>query len=321
MEHNDIYQILENLDAAQKSVKQLPALFKPAQTSPQLSGPYPGANATLGYLVGEGEESENAMRQAVTRRIVNQHPEWITRYGVEALMQVIDDVTKGDMEWEEIGSSDVSAYVNYVGEYLRDHHSSREETADRRPFAEGQDDTSYQVAQQILKQHSNARTADEDTIITAAGTALQQMGMTPQQIRGIMMNPDFAGDVIGHVRDVSKNVTESSATTEDVISTVKKKLGDYLSDLSKEIKKDPDLKDRIPKDIDQIKAVKTLKTDDGHEIKIHGNEDDGFRISIKNKDLKTAFKNLDEATMACEMYCARRRGQTANADYIEEKTS
>ena len=41
----DIYQILESLDAAQKSVKQLPALFRPKDTSPQLSGPYPGKNA------------------------------------------------------------------------------------------------------------------------------------------------------------------------------------------------------------------------------------------------------------------------------------
>jgi hypothetical protein len=321
MEHNDIYRILENLDSAQRSVKQLPALFKPPQTSPQLAGPYPGKNATQGYLVGEGEEDNvNPMTQAVTRRIVNQHPEWLMKYGPQAVMAAIDDVTEGDTEWEEIGSSDVSAYVNYVGDYLRDRGGDRSDM-DEQGVSEGQDDTSHQVAQQILKQHRDARTADEDTIITAAGTTLQQMGMTPQQIRGIMNNPDFASDVIDHVRSMSENVTESAATTEDVISTVKKKLGDYLSDLSKEIKKDPDLKDRIPTDIDQIKAVKTIKTDDGHEIKIHGNEDDGFRISIKNKDLKTAFKNLDEATMACEMYCSRRRGQNVNADYIEEKIS
>jgi hypothetical protein len=121
--------------------------------------------------------------------------------------------------------------------------------------------------------------------------------------------------------DDRKPFAESAATTEDVISTVKKKLGDYLSDLTKEIKKDPDLKDKLEKDIDQIgPAVKTLKTDDGHEIKIHGNEDDGFRITIKNKEAKTQFKNLDEAVMACEMYCARRRGAPAvnNTDYIEE---
>jgi uncharacterized protein len=237
MEHNDIYRILENLDAAQKSVKQLPALFQPKDTSPQLAGPYPGRNATLGYLVGEG-----------------------------------------------------------------------------------QDDTAHRVAQQILKQHGDARTADEDTIVSAANTALQQMGMTPQQIRGIMNNPDFAGDVIDHVRGMSENMSES-ATTEDVISTVKKKLGDYLQDVATAIKKDPDLMAKLPQTVDDIKATKTITTDDGKEIKIHGNEDDGFRISIRNQDIKTKFPNLDEAVMAVEMYCARRRGVRENADYIEEKQS
>jgi hypothetical protein len=278
MSDKNIYQILESLDAAQKGVKQLPALFKPAKTSPQLSGPYPGKNATLGYLVGEGDEQgwgsetgdsgadetpdgvspdtqsfldeeqqPNPMTQAVTRRIVNQHPEWITKYGVEFLMQAIDDVTEGEDDWEEIGSSDVSAYVHRVKDYLDDRMGSREEMDDRQPFAE-------------------------------------------------------------------------SATTEDVISTVKKKLGDYLSDLTKEIKSDPDLKDKLEKDIDQIgPAVKTIKTDDGHEIKIHGNEDDGFRITIKNREAKTKFSNLDEAVMACEMYCARRRGAEMKKDYLEEK--
>jgi hypothetical protein len=243
---HDIYTILENLDAAQKSVKQLPALFRPADTSPQLSGPYPGRNATRGYLVGEGEEDINPMARAVTRRIVNQHPEWIMRYGVEFLMQVIDDVTEGE-DWEEIGSSDVSAYVNMVHDQLRDRGGDRPEMTDRRPFAEAQE-----------------------------------------------------------------------TATEDVLDTMKRRLGDYLQDVAKAIKQDPDLKDKIPQDIDQIKAVKTLKTDDGHEIKITGNEDDGFRVSIKNKQSNTRFANLDEATMAVEMFCARRRSAAESADYIEE---
>jgi hypothetical protein len=247
MEHNDIYRILENLDAAQKSVKQLPALFRPADTSPQLSGPYPGKNATLGYLVGEGEEQENAMARAVIRRIVNQHPEWITRYGVEFLMQAVDDVTEGDTDWDEIGSSDVSAYVRYVKDVLDDRMGDRSEMADRKPFAEARD-----------------------------------------------------------------------TATEDVLDTMKRRLGDYLQDVATAIKKDPDLKDRIPKDIDQIKSVKTMTTDDGHEIKITGNEDDGFRVSIRNKQSNTKFSNLDEATMAVEMFCARRRSAAESQDYIEE---
>jgi hypothetical protein len=168
------------------------------------------------------------------------------RYGVEFLMQVIDDVTEGE-DWEEIGSSDVSAYVNMVHDQLRDRGGDQDEMQDRRPFAEAQE-----------------------------------------------------------------------TATEDVLDTMKRRLGDYLQDVAKAIKQDPDLKDKIPKDIDQIKAVKTLKTDDGHEIKITGNEDDGFRVSIKNKESNTKFANLDEATMAVEMFCARRRSAAESADYIEE---
>jgi hypothetical protein len=250
-EHNDIYRILESLDAAQKSVKQLPALFKPAQTSPQLDGPYPGKNATRGYMVGEGDESVNPMVQAVHRRIAFTRPEWITKYGMDAIDYAIDDIVGDDWEGEEIGSSDVSGYIRMIGEYLRDRAGSREEMANRRPFAE--------------------------------------------------------------------EVVSEATATEDVLSSIKKKLGDYLQDVATAIKKDPDLVDKIPQSVDQISAVKTITTDDGHEIKIHGNEDDGFRISIKNKDAKTTFRDLDEATMAVEMYCARRRQAAESADYIEEK--
>lgn len=304
----DIYDILkrydslnENIDAAQKSVKQLPALFKPKNTSPQLSGPYPGKNATLGYLVGEEsetpqvnrggynalrdredyldkrdvlqkllinpgtdsetreearkrlgdlekaarmsgiirEDEDNPMKNAVLGRIRRGRLDLIEKYGLDAVMDTVDDVVWDD-DWEEIGSSDVSAYVKRVEDQLRDQHTSRDDIAE-------------------------------------------------------------------------------SHTTEDVISTMKKKLGDYLQDVATAIKTDPDLKDKIPQELDQIKAVKTITTDDGHEIKIHGNEDDGFRVTIKNKEAKSKFSDLDEAVMAVEMYCSRRKVTQENADYVEEK--
>jgi len=125
---------------------------------------------------------------------------------------------------------------------------------------------------------------------------------------------------IGKLKGPGQGVSEGKeAATEDVLSSMKKKLGDYLQDVATAIKKDPDLKDKVPQAADQISAVKTITTDDGHEIKIHGNEDDGFRVTIRNKELTSKFRDLDEATMACEMYCARRRQAAESADYIEEK--
>ena len=116
-------------------------------------------------------------------------------------------------------------------------------------------------------------------------------------------------------------MVKEDVTKEDIITKLKARLGDYLSDIGKEIKKDPDLVDKLAAKApdDQMgPPVKTVTTDDGHQIQIHGNEDDGFRISIKNKQSTSKFKNLDEAVMACEMYCAQRRKQTESADYIDE---
>jgi uncharacterized protein YcfJ len=123
------------------------------------------------------------------------------------------------------------------------------------------------------------------------------------------------------VEKVRAEPVAEAVTKEDVVSKLKAKLGDYLSDLSKEIRHDPDLKDKISaksNDNEVGPPVKKITTDDGHEISIHGNEDDGFRISIKDKSGHSKFKNLDEAVMACEMYCARRRSQQQNADYVDE---
>ena len=328
MMHDDIYSIVskldaisENLNPQQRSVKQMPALFKMKPQGPVLGGdpnkPAPSKGyyfggeseemdeAVLGGTVKGGprdaedfafklkdlrdrinratdvstreylkfaladlervardrgiiddqgrikegrlinpDEQDNPVAQAIIHRILTQRVDLLSKYGPELVGNAVDDVADFVGDVEEIGSSDVSAYVNQVENYLRDQHGNRDEIS-------------------------------EDT------------------------------------------------TTEDVVSAVKKKLGDYLQDVATAIKKDPDLVDKLPADVDQIgPAVKTITTDDGHEIKIHGNEDDGFRVSIKNKPGKTQFGNLDEAVMAVEMWCARRRGptmETQDQDYVEEK--
>ena len=131
------------------------------------------------------------------------------------------------------------------------------------------------------------------------------------------VSPDTKMFLEKEIKDIDE---AKESATEDVLSSMKKKLGDYLADLSQEIKQDTDLKDKIPQDAGQIgPAVKTIRTDDGHEIKIHGNEDDGFRVSIKNRPGKSRFGSLDEAVMACEMYCSQRRANESNQDYMEER--
>ena len=155
--------------------------------------------------------------------------------------------------------------------------------------------------------------------------ALNMAGVTPQEVlqnlpQGYKLpttEPKTApvrlpGDP-GYVRE--------DITQEDIITKLKARLGDYLSDLGQQIKKDPALQDKLSAETpgDQVgPPVKTLTTDDGHQISIHGNEDDGFRISIKNRQTPSKFDSLDEAVMACEMYRAHRRRQALTADYVDE---
>ena len=143
---------------------------------------------------------------------------------------------------------------------------------------------------------------------------------TPKQLPALF-KPKNISPVLGADKD-KKDPMDGYLVGEDIISTVKKKLGDYLSNIEDEIKKDPGLIKQELSQIDQPgPAVKTITTDDGNEIKIHGNEDDGFRITIKNKPSTAHFENLDHAVMACEMFCNRRRTQNLNADYVEEKSN
>ena len=93
-----------------------------------------------GYLM-DAEDARDAVRNAVVRRIVLQHSDLLTRYGVEAVMSAVDDIADDLADVEEIGSSDVSAYVGMVKDQLGDRMGSREEMLDRRPFAEEQPDT------------------------------------------------------------------------------------------------------------------------------------------------------------------------------------
>lgn len=65
------------------------------------------------------ESHDNPAANAVTRRIMIQHPELLQKYGPELVMQAIDDVTSNIGELDEIGSSDVSGWIRQVVDSLK----------------------------------------------------------------------------------------------------------------------------------------------------------------------------------------------------------
>ena len=178
----------------------------------------------------------------------------------------------------------------------------------------------YEVLEELEARQDNkvAESERNELDTPAVQAALQKMA---ERHKGEKWSKEQLAALGKRIAARGQKTVKEDVTKEDIISKLKDRLGDYLSDISKEIKKDPDLVDKLAAKSpgDQMgPPVKTVTTDDGHQIQIHGNEDDGFRISIKNRQAPSRFSNLDEAVMACEMYCARRRTQALNADYVEE---
>lgn len=64
--------------------------------------------------VQENDAEPNPVASAITRRIITSHSDLLLTYGPEAVGQAIDDVAEFVGDVDEIGSSDVSAYVNRV---------------------------------------------------------------------------------------------------------------------------------------------------------------------------------------------------------------
>jgi hypothetical protein len=70
-----------------------------------------------GMLGNPGQEDSPAA-QAITRRILLQRTDLLSKYGPEKVGQAIDEVADFIGDVEEIGSSDVSGWVRHVEQML-----------------------------------------------------------------------------------------------------------------------------------------------------------------------------------------------------------
>ena len=67
----------------------------------------------------EGNNSSDAVQSAIIRRIINSHSDLLSQYGPEAITNATKDVAEWVGNVEEIGSSDVSAWVAQVKQSLQ----------------------------------------------------------------------------------------------------------------------------------------------------------------------------------------------------------
>jgi hypothetical protein len=303
-----IKHLLEGLNAQQRSVPQLPAQARARHIS-VLGAKTDPKHPFAGYMVGADESAEPGKKSIGPDRNDPYEKGW------RAQPDAANPYPTGTPEhakWQD-GRDEKAAQPRHYDEGIA------EEQLDEKCWdgyeKKGMKNMFGKRVPNCVK-NEGAERNEMDT--PAVQAALAKMA---ERHKGEKWSKEQLAALGKRIAARGQKTVKEDVTKEDVISKLKAKLGDYLSDLSKEIKSDPDLVDKLAAKApgDQMgPPVKTITTDDGHEIQIHGNEDDGFRISIKNKPAATRFKNLDEAVMACEMYCAQRRKQTESADYVDE---
>jgi hypothetical protein len=173
---------------------------------------------------------------------------------------------------------------------------------------------------------------------TVTSSALPKRGLNKQQKSvpelPALFKPKDISPVLGGKKDPRHPTAgyfvggESKEMAEDLLSNVRRTLDSYLQDIEHKLEKqkDSDLISKAGQDVQKdtlrdLLPVKTIATDDGKDMRIHGNENDGFVIRIRDRPMKARFRTLDEAEMACELFVAHRRNRNMEAqaqDYVEE---
>jgi hypothetical protein len=214
--------VKHGLNADQKAVKQLPALFKPKDISPTLSKPPYQKHPMDGWLVGE-EEDEEADKEVIEEAKVEEE-------------KLLDKVKKS-----------LTDYLQSVEEKLEKKidRDLGEKPADKDIGEKDKDDRELVAKEKVKEDPTQEEPANTDQNPTEP-----------------VVEPTYAVSAPG--------------------------------------------------------AVKTMTMEDGRVCEIHGNERTGFEIRHGNRRLKSRFKNIDEATMAFEMFCAKMRRNNPTADYIDE---
>lgn len=118
--------------------------------------------------VNEDQDSVDAVAGAVTRRIMMQHTDLLSKYGPVKVMAAIDDVADfaGSDGLDEIGSSDVSIWTKQVIQDLEaghfDHMESVDEALNVKQIKKDLD--SGMSVDAVIGKHANKNTSNTDEI-------------------------------------------------------------------------------------------------------------------------------------------------------------
>jgi hypothetical protein len=104
--------------------KEIDKLAEWADSLTEAEGESLTSNNPIG--IPESLDQHSPVTQAITRRILMQHPDLLQKYGPEKVGDAIDSVAEFVGDVEEIGGSDVSGWVKQVVQSLDDHQGVAE---------------------------------------------------------------------------------------------------------------------------------------------------------------------------------------------------
>lgn len=143
---------------------------------------------------------------------------------------------------------------------------------------------------------------------TASALTLTPEALTESAVKADQVSAEFKPKDISPVlgEPEKDHPMRGKLVGEDSLGDIKSRLSDYLSDIKKA--DDKDLQDKVLQQDVLGPAIKTIKVDSGKTLKIHGNEDDGFRVKVNDKLHSKTFDKIEDVLMACESFKNRKNG-------------
>jgi hypothetical protein len=286
------------LNADQKSVKQLPALFKPKDISPTLSKTPYQKHPMDGWLVGE--QDEEADKEIVESGMGD----------VDYLMQ---EIGVGDVDIYDIYANpetDEEKYASKIVKRMYDDVSINHGLHPDDNFEEILEIVADQIAQDYpMDDTINEAVANEEKLLDKVKKSLIDYLESVEETLEKKIDRDLGE------KPKDRDIGKKDKTDRDLVAA------------EQELEEDPTEEDPVIQDATppiqnptyaESACVKSMVLENGAMFEIHGNERTGFEIRHGNRTMKSRFKNIDEAAMAIEMFRARQKKDNESQDYIEE---
>ena len=307
-DHNDIYSIVERLailegritpasvkhglNPQQRSVPQMPALFKP-KTQKILGGNPDTKNPMSGYMVGDDVEND---KKSVEEDVLDQVKSSLVDY-----LKSVEEKYKDS---------------NLKSKVKVDRDLGKKDHRDRDLIAKIKD----AVSEEQVAEGQRLHVGDPITVTGPnefEGKTGEIAEFSPSG-KFVVVNLYNHGEHSMHLSDVEYN--EYADDDADEFGQPGSEFFDEESEVAAA------LSGTIPAaqpagepgvSMKESQPVKTVTNECGL-WEVHGNEPTGFEIRHGNRAMRSRFKTIEEAEMALEMFAARRAKQDESADYIEE---